>query len=230
MNSYRNKVILIGVFILLLSAMTVIINFSFKGTPWGKANFTMRTEQYLSLAKYDLPNEYELSTVHSFKSGEYKSVITLPNGIQFQVLEDYSDQLFDNYYTAKVESTVSNEASIVIKSIFEGDSRVNLYMGGGKGINEKLTETSSYTNLSGDIKNHVFLYVHLTNNYTLMDEDIFNEKCSKLLKWITTNNYDSNVFISFNDGYVIDIKYNELRVLKDGDVWKKAVKINVRQE
>ncbi|WP_155985637.1 hypothetical protein [Paenibacillus gorillae] len=210
-------------------AMVVIINFSFKGTPWGKANFTKRTQQYLSQINYDLPNEYDLSTIRSFKTGKYKSVITLPNGIYFQVLEDYSDQLFDNYYTAKVESTVSNEASKVIKSIFEDDSRVNLDMGGGYGINKKLTETSSYTNLSEDVKMHATLYITLVNSYTLLDENIFNEKCSKLFEWITTNNYDSNVFISFNDGYVINIDYNELRVLKDEDVLRRAVKLKHRE-
>ncbi|GGG77170.1 hypothetical protein [Paenibacillus radicis (ex Gao et al. 2016)] len=228
MISRRNKLIIIGVLILLMLAMVVSIHFSFKGTPWGRANFTQRTEQYLSKVNYNFSSEYKLSTVHSFKTGEYKSIITLPSGIQFEVLEDYSNNLFDNYYVAKVEHTVSNEASEAIRGIFDGNPRVTLHIGGGKDTNKKLTESSSYTNLNSDIKTHATFYVKLENKFTFTDESILIEQCSKFIKWIKTNNYDANVFISFNDGYVINIRYDELRVIKDGDVLKHAVKIQTR--
>ncbi|MFF2480218.1 hypothetical protein [Paenibacillus sp. NPDC058071] len=229
MISRRNKLIITGVLIFLLIFIIVSVNISFKGTPWGKANFTKRTEKYLSLANYNLPDEYKLSTVHSFKTGEYKSIITLPNGVQFQVLEDYSDELFDNYYIAKVEHSVSNETSAVMRGIFGGKSRAMLHIEGGKDINEKLSESSSYAILSRDIKIDATLYVNLENDFMFMDEDAFIKECSKFLKWITTTDYDSNVFITFNDGYVINIRYDELRMLKDEDVLKRAMKIQNRE-
>lgn len=222
MISRRTKIIIIGLIVTLVLTLVVVVNFSFKGTPWGKADFTKKTEQYLSLVNYNIPNEYELSTIHSFKTGQYTSIIKIPNGIQFYVTEDYDNNLIDNYYVAKIEHTVTNEGMEVIKDLFGDSAKINLHIE-EMGISEKLTENSSYGNLGRDIKVHATFHINLKNKFT--NDEVLIEKCSNLLNWIRTKSYNSNVYISFDDGHVISINYDELLVMKKGDILKYAYKL-----
>ncbi|ACT03317.1 hypothetical protein [Paenibacillus sp. JDR-2] len=213
MISKRTKIIITGILLLLLSAIIVTLYFGYKGTPWGKANFHSKAVQYLNQSNYTIPNEYGISTIHSFITGDYMSIITLPNGIQFQVLEDYQKQLYDNYYASKIEHTISNEASDVVKDIFGGDARESFHMGDGY-ISRKLTETSSYTNLGRDIRINASFSVNLEDGSAFADEDALIRKCMRFLEWIKKNNYDSDVYIS-NEEYAITIRLDELRKLDE---------------